>query len=92
MLHFAAEGGHVDCVKLLLEANATPHHCWNDKGRVSPLLLAAFRGHDAVVELLAPRVSKTGLDMQHSKALTTPLTAAVFGQQTKTVQAVRIRC
>jgi len=52
-LHSAAVGGHVDVVKLLVDAGAEVDAA-DDRGR-TPLIRAAEYGHAAVVELLVGR-------------------------------------
>ena len=49
-LHWAAEGGHEFCVKLLLERDADPN-C-ESKRHETPLYEAARNGHEACVRLL----------------------------------------
>jgi ankyrin repeat protein len=55
-LHRVADGGHVDCVRLLLDAGADPNG--RDRAGATPLMRAmasTARGSDAVVALLLAR-------------------------------------
>lgn len=49
-LHYAAVNGHSDCVRLLLQHEASPN--LPDSGGSTPLHLAAFNGHQEIVLLL----------------------------------------
>uniref|UniRef100_M4BRZ9 Uncharacterized protein n=1 Tax=Hyaloperonospora arabidopsidis (strain Emoy2) TaxID=559515 RepID=M4BRZ9_HYAAE len=49
-LHYAVRGGHNECTRLLLAANADPNVL--DERRVTPLHLAALGGHALCVKLL----------------------------------------
>jgi len=50
-LTYASGVGNVECVKMLLEANANPNIEENDGW--TPIMFAAYRGHDDIVDLLA---------------------------------------
>ena len=47
---WAAVGGHLHCVELLLDRGCNIDH--NDKIKRTPLHLAAFYGHEQVVQLI----------------------------------------
>ncbi|GMF19624.1 unnamed protein product [Phytophthora fragariaefolia] len=49
-LHYAVRGGHNECVRLLLTANADPNAA--DERCITPLHLAAIGGHALCVKLL----------------------------------------
>lgn len=49
-MHFAAEEGHVNCVKQLLQAKADPNRHGNHTNGYSPLHLAVLKDHWHVVE------------------------------------------
>lgn len=63
-LHCAANSGHVQMVKLLLE-NWADHTVADLRGK-TVLHLAALRGHDAVIELLLDSGSNIGA-LDHGK-------------------------
>jgi hypothetical protein len=50
-LHYAARGGHADCVALLLRSDA-PVHARTSAGGATPLMRAAFAGHATICRLL----------------------------------------
>ena len=50
-LHLAALGGHIQCVKILLEAGANAN-VTDNKGGQTPLTLAANKGNIEIVKLL----------------------------------------
>ena len=58
-LHLAALGGHIQCVKILLEAGANAN-VTDNKGGQTPLTLAANKGNIEVVKLLL----KYGADLR----------------------------
>lgn len=51
-LHWAAHGGHVETIKLLLQAGADASIGSEDSQGTSPLAWAAYAGHDQVIQLL----------------------------------------
>eukprot|EP00063_Salmo_salar_P046283 XP_014021118.1 PREDICTED: ankyrin repeat domain-containing protein 50-like [Salmo salar] len=82
--------GYGDVASLLLERGADPGH--RDRNGMTPLLLAAYEGHEEVVELLL----EAGADVDESagphaasaSAAVTPLLAAAAMGHTKTVGRV----
>ena len=82
-LWYAAAGGHVDCVKVLLE-----HGVDNEVGDntdLSPLAAACKAGHVTMMNLLA----KSGMDMNTKNTDgMTPLMQAAISGQTKLVKAL----
>jgi len=72
-LALAAQHGHVEIVRLLLDAGEEPNR-YNPEGNHShstPLHQAALAGHDAVVRLLVERSAR--LDIKDSIYQSTPL-------------------
>jgi ankyrin repeat protein len=57
-LHYAARGGHADCVAFLLQANAPVRA--RTRGGATPLMRAAFAGHVDVCKLLLQAGSAIG--------------------------------
>jgi ankyrin repeat protein len=53
-LHGAAENGHTDCVRLLLDHGARPNAPTRDG--VTPIELAESGGHAGVIEVLSQRL------------------------------------
>lgn len=49
-LHYAARGGHAECIGLLLRAKASVHA--RTSGGATPLMRAAFAGHASVIAQL----------------------------------------
>ena len=77
----AAQHGHVEIVKLLLDAGEDPSR-YNPDGNHShstPLHQAALAGHDAVVRLLVERGAR--LDIKDTIYQGTPLGWAIYGDQ-----------
>ncbi|KAJ7589364.1 Pfs, NACHT and ankyrin domain protein, partial [Mycena floridula] len=71
-LSYAAEWGHIDIVKLLLEENADPNIC--DKGQWTPLSYAVKEGHIDIVKLLLEKNADPNIC---DKGQWTPLSYAV---------------
>lgn len=86
-LHLAVQAGQTECVRLLLDAGATPGHCWNDEG-VSPLFLAVRQGYTVIANLLIPTLTGRQLDMHHANSGNTALTLAIHKQHPEVVRAV----
>lgn len=79
VLALAAQLGHVEIVRLLLDANEDPNR-YNPKGNhghSTPLHQAAGAGHDAVVRLLVERGAR--LDIKDTIYQGTPLGWAIYG-------------
>jgi ankyrin repeat protein len=67
-LHFAAQGGHCEVVRMLLEAGGDSSA--EDEGRGTPLHLAAKSGHGLVVKLLLDGGSNgNAIDMEGKSAI-----------------------
>lgn len=80
-LALAAQHGHVEVVRLLLDAGEDPNR-YNPEGNHShstPLHQAVWTGHDAVVRLLVERGAR--LDMEDKIYQGTPLGWAIHGKQ-----------
>ena len=80
-LALAAQHGHADVVRLLLDAGEDPNR-YNPDGNHShstPLHQAALAGHDAVVRLLVERGAR--LDIKDKIYHATPLGWAIHGGQ-----------
>jgi ankyrin repeat protein len=81
-LALAAQHGHVDIVRLLLDAGEDPSR-YNPDGNHShstPLHQAVLAGHDAVVRLLVERGAR--LDIKDTVYQGTPLGWAIYAKQT----------
>ena len=88
-LALAAQLGHVEIVRLLLDAGEDPSR-YNPEGNHShstPLHQAALAGHDAVVRLLVERGAR--LDILDTIYRGTPLGWAFHGGQTGIEQYLR---
>jgi ankyrin repeat protein len=88
-LALAAQHGHVDIVRLLLDAGEDPNR-YNPDGNHShstPLHQAALAGHNAVVRLLVERGAR--LDMKDTIYQATPLGWARYAGQTETEAYLR---
>ncbi len=79
-MHIAAEGGHCDVIKVLLEAGGSPKSA--DEAGITPYQLAADNGHDAAAKVSANSTSAT-IDfsiafkgMRAGGSLASPLLAA----------------
>jgi len=68
-IHYAAQKGHFNIVKLLLENHANPNAKGGDESS-TPLMLAAYNGHDKVVDALLenPDVCKSINERNNSGA------------------------
>jgi Ankyrin repeats (3 copies) len=85
----AAQHGHVDIVRLLLDAGENPSR-YNPDGNHShstPLHQAILAGHDAVVRLLFERGAK--LDIQDTIYRSTPLGWAMYARKTEIEKYLR---
>jgi hypothetical protein len=88
-LALAAQYGHVDIVRLLLDAGEDPSR-YNPEGNHShstPLHQAVLAGHDAVVRLLVERGAR--LDIKDTIYQGTPLGWAMYGGQSKIEEYLR---
>jgi len=88
-LALAAQHGHVEIVRLLLDAGEDPNR-YNPKGNhghSTPLHQAVWSGHDAVVWLLVERGAR--LDIRDSIYQGTPLGWAEYGGRTKIAEYLR---
>ena len=90
-LALAAQHGHADIVRLLLDAGEDPSR-YNPDGNhahSTPLHQAVAAGHEAVVRLLVERGA--GLDMKDTIYQSTPLGWAIYGGQTGIETYLRAR-
>ncbi len=90
-LALAAQLGHADVVRLLLDAGEDPD-CYNPKGNhghSTPLHQAALSGHLDVVRLLVERGAR--LDIRDTIYESTPLGWAAYGGQTAVAEYLRAR-
>jgi ankyrin repeat protein len=90
-LALAAQLGHVDILRLLLDAGEDPDR-YNPEGNhahSTPLHQAALAGHDAVVRLLVERGAR--LDIQDTIYRGTPLGWAIHAGQTGIEQYLRAK-
>lgn len=88
-LALAAQHGHADIVRLLLDAGEDPSR-YNPEGNHShstPLHQAVIAGHDAVVRSLVERGA--GLDIKDTIYQGTPLGWAMYGGQTEIEKYLR---
>ena len=88
-LALAAQHGHEDIVRLLLDAGEDPNR-YNPDGNHShstPLHQAVIAGHDAVVRLLVERGA--GLDIKDTIYQSTPLGWAIYSGQTEIEKYLR---
>jgi hypothetical protein len=88
-LALAAQHGHVDMVRLLLDAGEDPSR-YNPEGNHShstPLHQAILAGHDGVVRLLVDRGAR--LDIKDTIYLGTPLDWAMYAGQTNIEKYLR---
>jgi ankyrin repeat protein len=88
-LALAAQHGHVDIVRLLLDAGEDPSR-YNPDGNHShstPLHQAVLAGHDAVVRLLVERGAR--LDIKDTVYQSTPLGWAMYAGQTEIEKYLR---
>ena len=88
-LALAAQHGHVEVVRLLLDAGEDPNR-FNPKGNhghSTPLHQAALAGHDAVVRLLVERGAR--LDIKDTIYHGTPLGWAEHNRQTEIASYLR---
>jgi ankyrin repeat protein len=90
-LALAAQHGHADIVRLLLDAGEDPNR-YNPDGNHShstPLHQAVWAGHAAVVELLVERGAR--LDIKDTTYRGTPLGWALYGGQTGIAEFLRAK-
>jgi ankyrin repeat protein len=90
-LALAAQHGHAEVVRLLLEAGEDPNR-FNPEGfhsHATPLHQAALYGHIDIVRLLAERGAR--LDIQDTAYRSTPLGWAIHGQKTAVADYLRER-
>lgn len=90
-LALAAQHGHAEVVRLLLDAGEDPDR-YNPKGNhahSTPLHQAALAGHDAVVRLLVERGAR--LDIKDTIYQSTPLGWATHGEQVQIEKYLRSR-
>jgi ankyrin repeat protein len=89
-LALAAQHGHADVVRLLLDAGEDPnrYNPEGNHGHSTPLHQAALGGHDAVVRLLVERGAR--LDIQDTIYHGTPLGWAVHGERTEIAEYLRM--
>jgi len=88
-LALAAQHGHVEIVRFLLDAGEDPNR-YNPKGNhdhSTPLHQAVWSGHDAVVRLLVERGAR--LDMKDTIYEGTPLGWAEYGGRTEIAEYLR---
>lgn len=90
-LALAAQHGHVEIVRLLLDAGEDPNR-YNPKGNhghSTPLHQAVWSGHDAVVRLLVERGAR--LDIRDTIYEGTPLGWAEYGGRTEIAEYLGAR-
>ncbi len=90
-LALAAQHGHVEIVRLLLDAGEDPNR-YNPKGNhghSTPLHQAVWSGHDAAVRLLVERGAR--LDIRDTIYEGTPLGWAEYGGRTEIAEYLRAR-
>jgi ankyrin repeat protein len=88
-LALAAQHGHVEIVRLLLDAGEDPNR-YNPEGNHShstPLHQAAWSGHEGVVRLLVERGAS--LEMADTTWKGTPLDWAIHGGRTEIAEYLR---
>ncbi len=88
-LALAAQHGHVEIVRLLLDAGEDPNR-YNPKGNhghSTPLHQAVWSGHDIVVRLLVERGAR--LDIKDTIYRSTPLGWAVYAGRTDIAEHLR---
>jgi len=88
-LALAAQHGHVEIVRLLLDSGEDPSR-YNPDGNhphSTPLHQAIWAGHDAVVRLLVERGAR--LDMKDTVYQGTPLGWAIYGGKTEIEKYLR---
>jgi ankyrin repeat protein len=88
-LALAAQHGHVEIVRLLLEAGEDPNR-YNPDGNHShstPLHQAALAGHEAVVRLLVERGAR--LDIKDTLYQSTPIGWAQYAGKTDIAEYLR---
>ena len=88
-LALAAQHGHVEIVRFLLDAGEDPNR-YNPKGNhdhSTPLHQAVWSGHDAVVRLLVERGAR--VDMKDTIYEGTPLGWAEYGGRTEIAEYLR---
>lgn len=91
-LALGSQHGHVEIVRLLLDAGEDPNR-YNPKGNHShstPLHQAVLSGHDAVVRLLVERGAR--LDMKDEIYEGTPLGWAEYGGHREIAEYLRAQC
>jgi hypothetical protein len=90
-LSLAAQHGHADTVRLLLDAGEEPDR-YNPEGthaHTTPLHQAALAGHEAVVRLLVERGAR--LDIKDKIYQSTPLGWAIHGGKTEIERYLRAK-
>jgi ankyrin repeat protein len=90
-LALAAQHGHADVVRLLLDTGEDPNR-YNPKGfhaHSTPLHQAAWAGHVDVVRLLAEYGAR--LDIRDTVHQSTPLGWAIHGARTEVANDLRAR-
>ena len=90
-LALAAQHGHVEIVRLLLDEGEDPnrYNPEGNHGHSTPLHQAVWSGHDAVVRLLVER--GTRLDIRDTIYEGTPLGWAEYGGRTEIAEYLRAR-
>ncbi|PYT28189.1 MAG: hypothetical protein DMG57_16040 [Acidobacteria bacterium] len=88
-LAIAAQHGHADIVRLLLDAGEDPnrHNPDGNHSHSTPLHQAVIAGHDAVVRLLVERGAR--LDIKDTIYQATPLGWAIYGRQSEIEKHLR---
>lgn len=80
-IHLAAEGGHADVVKMLMEAGASPQD--ENKAGFTAIQLAAKNGHEAVIDVLRDASPETLSYASRRTGLNSLHVAACYGQSGK---------
>jgi ankyrin repeat protein len=90
-LALAAQHGHVEVVRLLLDAGEDPnrYNPEGNHGHSTPLHQAVWSGHKPVVELLVERGAR--LDIRDTIYQGTPLGWAEYGGRTEIAEWLRAR-
>ena len=87
LLFLTASGGHLDCLKLVLENGACPDF-WDSKTDETVLSVACSKGHTDIVAYLVQNVESCNVELRVRGDMHTPLHAASKTGQTDCVQVL----